>query len=117
MTIKEYFGGCHCGMVKFKFKSDNLVEIWKCNCSICRMNDYEHLFILHKDFKILKGENFINEYSFGSEKAKHLFCKNCGIKSFYEPRSHPTSVSVNLRCVESPPEIKSVVAFDGKNKF
>ena len=115
--MKEYFGGCHCGEIKFKFCSYEAVEIWKCNCSICEMLDYEHLFIGHDDFKIIKGNELITEYSFGTKKAKHFFCKGCGIKSFYQPRSHPHSFSINLKCVENPPEIKNIVCFDGKNKF
>jgi hypothetical protein len=81
------------------------------------MHDYEHLFIKHDDFKIIEGNDRIAEYSFGAKKAKHLFCKKCGIKSFYQPRSHLDSYSVNLRCVEEPPEIKNTVYFDGKNEF
>ena len=54
--MKEYFGGCHCGEVKFKFLSNDAVEIWKCNCSVCKLLDYEHLFIKHEDFKIIDGK-------------------------------------------------------------
>ena len=72
--MKEYFGGCHCGEIKFKFKANESVEIWKCNCSICRMHDYEHFFIKHDDIQIIKGNELITEYSFGTKKAKHLFC-------------------------------------------
>ena len=57
--MKEYFGGCHCGEVKFKFNSNESIEIWKCNCSICKMHDYEHLFIKHDDFKIIEGEKLL----------------------------------------------------------
>ena len=115
--MKECFGGCHCEGVKFKFYSKKAVEIWKCNCSICEPLDYEHLFIKHSDFEIIEGEKLISEYSFGTKKATHLFCKRCGIKSFYQPRSHPDSFSVNLKCVREPPEVKETVYFDGKNKF
>ena len=115
--MKEYFGGCHCGDIKFKFYAHESVEIWKCSCSICKMLDYEHLFIGHNDFKIIKGNKLIAKYSFGTKKAKHLFCKNCGIKSFYQPRSHPDSYSINLKCVEKPPETQNIVYFDGKNGF
>ena len=115
--MKEYFGGCHCGAIKFKFYSNESVEIWKCNCSICSMLDYKHLFIEHNDLKIIKGAELITEYFFGTKKAKHFFCNVCGIKSFYQPRSHPDSFSVNLKCVDEPPEIKNIIYFDGKNKF
>ena len=73
--------------------------------------------IKHEDFEIIKGKKIIAEYSFGTKKAKHLFCKKCGIKSFYQPRSHPETYSINLRCVDKGPEIKNMVHFDGKNKF
>ena len=81
------------------------------------MHDYEHLFVKRDDFKVIEGNEFIAEYSFGAKKAKHLFCKKCGIKSFYQPRSHPDSYSVNLKCVEEPPKIENTVYFDGKNEF
>ena len=112
--MKEYFGGCHSGGIKFKFYSNEFIEIWKCNCSICGMQDYEHLFIRHDDFNIIKGSEIIAQYSFGTKTAKHLFCKNCGINSFYQPRSHPDSYSINLHCVEGPPKTRNVVNFDGK---
>ena len=115
--MKEYFGGCHCGDIKFKFYANKTIEIWKCNCSICRMLDYEHLFIKHDHFKIIEGNELLADYAFGSKKAKHFFCKRCGIKSFYQPRSHPDSFSVNLKCVVEPPQIKNTVYFDGKNEF
>ena len=47
--------------------------------------------------------------------AEHFFCKICGIKSFYQPRSHPDAYSINLKCVDSPPEVCKIVNFDGKN--
>jgi hypothetical protein len=81
------------------------------------MLDYEHLFIGHDDFKIIKGSELLTKYYFGTQKAKHFFCKDCGIKSFYQPRSHPNSYSINLKCVEDPPKIKNIVHFDGKKEF
>ena len=115
--MKEYFGGCHCGGIKFKFFINEPVETWKCNCSICKILDYEHLFIKHDDFIITEDNELIAEYSFGTNQAKHFFCKKCGIKSFYQPRSHPDSYSVNLKCVVEPPKIKNTVYFDGKKEF
>ena len=109
---------CHCGGVEAEVSlPSGLKNVLKCNCSICRLNDYEHLFINHDDFKIIKGEELISEYSFSSKTAKHLFCKKCGIKSFYQPRSHPDSYSINLKCVQEPPKINNVVKFDGKNEY
>ncbi|MGK9895185.1 hypothetical protein O6162_25320, partial [Salmonella enterica subsp. enterica] len=31
----------------------------------------------------------------------HYFCRHCGIKSFYVPRSHPDGIDVNVRCLDA----------------
>ena len=51
-----------------------------------------------------------------SAASRHLFCGRCGVKSFYQPRSHPEAWSVNLRCVEGGTwEVGEVREFDGQN--
>jgi centromere protein V len=45
-----------------------------------------------------------------------LFCKVCGIKSFYVPRSNPDGYSVNVRCLDSSTvESINISQFDGQN--
>ena len=116
MSVELMFtGSCHCGLVRFEFKSPNNVEIWTCNCSICSLNNYQHLFVKHSDFSLISGKDYLTSYHFGTREAEHLFCRRCGIKSFYQPRSHPDCFSIDLRCVKSPPLVDRVVEFDGKN--
>ena len=56
------------------------------------------------------------EYRFNTDVARHLFCKTCGVKSFYVPRSHPDGYSVNARALDLGPVAKLVVTpFDGAN--
>ena len=52
---------------------------------------------------------------FNTKLAKHFFCSVCGIKSFYQPRSHQDSFSINFHSILSPPKINKVIDFDGKN--
>ena len=50
--------------------------------------------------------------------AKHFFCKHCGIHSFYNPRTHPEKISVNVRCLDDfdlKKEAPIIVTFDGRN--
>ncbi len=42
----------------------------------------------------------MSEYSFNTGIARHRFCRVCGIKSFYIPRSNPDGIDVNVRCLE-----------------
>ena len=92
------------------------VEAWECNCSICTRSGFLHLIVPKSKFTLLEGSEFLSTYTFNSGVAKHLFCKVCGIKSFYVPRSNPDGYSVNVRCLE-PATISKVVvnAFDGRH--
>jgi len=109
-------GGCHCGRVRFEIEIPEKIDVHRCNCSICRKSGYLHLIVSADRFSLLKGKNNLVEYQFHTGIARHLFCGTCGIKSFYVPRSHPDSFSVNLSCLELPEDIElSIEDFDGRN--
>lgn len=38
-------GRCHCGSVKFEVEAPEIIEVLKCNCSICSMTSFLHLYI------------------------------------------------------------------------
>ena len=109
-------GGCHCGAVRFSAQSEAEPEMLDCNCSICSATGYLHLFIPHERFTLLSGEDNVTSYRFGSGEAEHLFCRTCGIKSFYQPRSHPDCWSVHYACLDQPHGLTPrIVEFDGQN--
>ncbi len=111
----SYEGGCHCGAVRFRVRVEKYEAI-SCNCSICTKKGFLHLIVPAENFTLLKGEDALKNYQFNTGTAKHLFCKNCGIHSFYRPRSHPNGFSVNLRCLdEDLLEQFQIIPFDGKN--
>jgi hypothetical protein len=109
-------GGCHCGRVRFECSAPAAIEAIECNCSICRKTGYLHLFVSKSDFRLVTGGESLITYSFGTKAAQHFFCKYCGIKSFYVPRSHPDGYSVNVRCIdEGTIRDLKLVQFDGQN--
>ena len=109
-------GGCHCGQVKYEVEAPENLEVTECNCSICSKSGYLHLIVAKSQFKLLSGDDSLSIYTFDTHEAKHLFCKNCGIKSFYIPRSHPEGVSVNVHCLdEATIQSMDIQQFDGKN--
>jgi hypothetical protein len=109
-------GGCHCGRVQFEVDASAVIEARECNCSICRMLGYQHLFVSTADFRLLQGEDELTTYSFNTGIAKHRFCRHCGVKSFYTPRSHPDGLSVNVRCLDKDTiEDVRLTPFDGRN--
>lgn len=108
-------GGCHCRKVRFEAEVPQAVEVLACNCSICRATGFRHLIVPHEDFR-LEGADALVSYRFGTGAANHLFCGTCGIKSFYQPRSHPAAWSVNLNALDDPEALDVTVRpFDGRN--
>jgi hypothetical protein len=110
-------GGCHCGAVRFNFTlADSQVELLDCNCSMCSRTGFLHLIVPHDDFELLAPADALTSYRFGTGAAEHLFCRKCGVKSFYQPRSHPKAWSVNFHCLDDGHElVPATRTFDGKN--
>ncbi len=109
-------GGCHCGGVAFEVDAPARIAASECNCSICRMTGFLHLIVPASRFRLLRGEELLETYTFNTGTARHLFCRRCGIKSFYVPRSNPDGYSVNVRCLDhSTVTGVDVTSFDGQN--
>lgn len=116
MTLVRHTGGCHCGRVRFEVEAPVEIEVGECNCSMCAKTAQQHLVVKKEQFRLVTGEDALTEYRFNTGKARHLFCRHCGIKSFYIPRSHPDGVSVNARCLdEGSFRIAGVRKIDGRN--
>lgn len=110
-------GGCHCGAVRFEVDAPARIAAFDCNCSICRMAGFLHLIVPPARFRLRAGADALNEYTFNTGTAKHRFCRDCGIKSFYIPRSNPDGFDVNVRCLD-PATIDAVdvQAFDDADR-
>ena len=114
--MQKCSGGCHCGRVKFEIEIPAKITVSQCNCSICQKSGYLHLIVAATRFHLLCGEESLTQYRFHTGVASHVFCSYCGIKSFYVPRSHPESFSVNLNCLELTEDIDvTIEAFNGRN--
>jgi hypothetical protein len=110
-----YSGSCHCGAVRFEVEAPEAVEVEQCNCSICAMTGFLHLIVPASRFRLLAGADQLSVYTFNTGVARHTFCKVCGIKPFYTPRSNPDGIDVNVRCLDPQPKRLTVVPFDGQN--
>lgn len=108
-------GGCHCGAVCFQVEAELPWELERCNCSVCSKSGYVHLIVPSQQFCLLQGEENLTTYTFNSGVAKHYFCKTCGIKPFYIPRSNPDGIDVNVNCLDEVPTQVELVEFDGRN--
>ncbi len=81
------------------------------------MTGYLHLIVPAAHFRLLNGVDALVEYRFNTGAARHRFCRHCGIKSHYLPRSHPDGIDVNVRCLD-PGTVASlrIVPFDDNDR-
>ena len=109
-------GGCHCGRIRFEVEAPYRLDVYQCNCSRCRMTGFVHLIVPRTRFLLRQGEDDLVTYTFNTHTARHLFCRTCGIESFYIPRSNPNGFDIDVRCLDSGTfEIDKVIPFDGQN--
>jgi hypothetical protein len=107
-------GGCHCGAIRFEADIPDGAAAQTCTCSICAMTGFIHVIVPASRFRLLSGRNELTAYRFNTGVAEHLFCKVCGVKSFYRPRSNPDGWSVNARCLDDAPPL-DLSEFDGRH--
>ena len=114
--LRTHYGGCHCRAVRFEVDLPPAFDVEDCNCSICAMSGNIHVIVPATRFRLLSGADALTEYTFNTGRAKHRFCKTCGIKSFYVPRSNPDGFAVTYRCLDNWQALNVTVApFDGQN--
>lgn len=108
-------GSCHCGAVAFEVEAPDDIVAQDCNCSLCAKAGFLHLIVPAQKFRITRGAENLTTYTFNTGTAKHTFCKICGIKPFYIPRSNPDGIDINVRCLDTPPRTLTIEPFDGRN--
>jgi len=99
---ETYHGSCHCGAVRFACAIDLAAGTSRCNCSLCAKSRFWKAVVKAEAFRLEQGEDSLAEYTFGSRRIRHFFCKRCGIKPF--GRGHLDEfgdfVAVNLACLD-----------------
>ena len=97
--MDTYIGACHCGGVRFSVRCE-LSHSAKCDCSICKRRGSIMVRCEVEDLEVLKGQNLLTKYQFGTMIAVHHFCKVCGIYVFHRMRKDPSKYAVNAGCLE-----------------
>lgn len=109
---------CHCGAVELRVRlTDGFNTIRRCDCSYCRRRQAAPVSAALDGVEIVKGADNLTLYQFGTNTAKHYFCKTCGIYTHHQRRSNPNESGVNAANIEgvNPRDFEPILWHDGVN--
>jgi hypothetical protein len=114
---RTFSGGCHCGKVRYEVALDLEKGVMACNCSMCGRAGTLLSFVPASEFHLKSGSECLKNYQFNRKHIDHLFCTECGIKSFARgEQAGKPMIAVNVRCLDGVDLDKiKVNHFDGKS--
>jgi hypothetical protein len=93
------YGSCHCGVVRFAVDFP-ITELTTCDCSLCAMRNAVMAKVPEQALRVVQGEAMLTLYQWNTQRAKHYFCRQCGIYVFHRKRAAPDHFGVNVFCLE-----------------
>jgi hypothetical protein len=113
--LTAHSGSCHCGGVKFQISAE-IEEVTTCDCSICMKKNAVMAKVPESALAIVEGDDLLSLYEWNTRRAKHYFCKLCGIYVFHRKRAALDHFGVNVFCLDDfDPASVSVRATEGAN--
>ena len=115
----EYKARCHCGRVRFSFRSPEIKAGCLCDCSLCvrRGAVLSSVYIPAVDFSPHEDINDLGVYLWNEKVLSNYFCKICGIFTYIgDGENGKDGYRVNLGCVEGlDPLALDISMIDGKS--
>ncbi len=99
----EYTARCHCGRVRFSFRSPEIKTGCRCNCSLCvrRGAVLSSSYIPAADFTPHHEPDDLGLYLWNEKVLSNYFCKSCGIFAYIgDGENAKDGYRINLGCVE-----------------
>jgi hypothetical protein len=115
----EYQARCHCGRVRFSFRSPEITTGVRCDCSLCvrRGAVLSSRYIPAADFAPHEDPRDLGNYLWNEKVLNNYFCKTCGIFTYIaDGENGKDGYRVNLGCVEGiDPLALEIRIIDGKS--
>jgi hypothetical protein len=97
--VTRYAGACHCGAVRFTVEAE-ITELTTCDCSLCIKRNALMAKVPEAALTVTAGQEHLALYQWNTRRARHHFCKVCGIYVFHRKRAAPDHFGVNVFCLE-----------------
>ena len=97
--MPPYHGSCHCGAVRFTVTAE-IAELTTCDCSLCVKRNAVMAKVPEAALTVTAGEDALALYQWNTRRARHHFCKICGLYVFHRKRSAPDHFGVNVFCLD-----------------
>lgn len=119
--LKTWLGSCHCGEVTFEADIDLEAGSGRCNCSICTKRRSWGVLVKPDAFRLLRGEDKLSDYQFGTKQGHHRFCSNCGCAPFSDGSVEELGgafVSIQIACLDevTPEELAAIPVSYGNGR-
>jgi hypothetical protein len=101
--MMEYQARCHCGRVRFSFRSPPITTGKRCDCSLCvrRAAVLSPQYIPTADFTPHHDPEDLGLYLWNERVLRNYFCKTCGVFTYIaDGEGAKDGYRVNLGCVE-----------------
>ena len=113
--MSTHRGSCHCGQVRFQVDAE-IAELTTCDCSLCVKKNAVMAKVPDAALTIVQGEEHLSLYEWNTHRAKHFFCRRCGVYVFHRKRAAPDHFGVNVFCLDGfDPSAVPVRATEGAN--
>lgn len=115
----HYAARCHCGRVRFSFRSPAITTGVRCDCSLCvrRGAVLSARYIPRADFTPHHDPDDLGMYLWNEHVLHNYFCKTCGIFTYIGDGANAVDgYRINLGCVEGIDTFAlSISRIDGKS--
>lgn len=119
---QRFEGGCHCGGVRFVYRTALPTERWpvrRCTCSFCVRLGARYTSAADATLQVaVQDPSVAADYEFGTKTAKFFRCNRCGVMLFARSRIDGSDYAVlnvnTLDDSESLPLAVQDMDFDGE---
>jgi hypothetical protein len=78
----------------------DIEELTTCDCSLCVKRNAVMAKVPEAALTVLEGEDRLTLYAWNTRRAKHYFCRECGLYVFHRKRAAPDHFGVNAFCLD-----------------